>query len=36
MGKGSIFASSHLRGWSFFVSFMGRYAYGRPETLLTV
>lgn len=36
MGKGSNFASSHLRGWLFFGSFTGRYAYGRPETLLTV
>ncbi len=36
MGKGSIFASSYLRGLTYFVSFMGRYAYGRPEILLTV
>lgn len=35
MGKGSIFASSHLRGSFYFVWFRGRYACGRPVTLLT-
>ncbi|WP_345169590.1 hypothetical protein [Sphingomonas daechungensis] len=32
--NGSDFATS-LRGWRFFVSFTGRYAYGRPEILQT-
>ena len=32
--NGSIRTTS-LRGRFFFVSFTGRYAYGRPETLLT-
>ena len=34
MGKGSNFASSHLRDSFYFVRFRGRYAYGRPVTLL--
>jgi hypothetical protein len=32
--NGSIRTPS-LRGWLYFVSFTGRYAYGRPENLLT-
>lgn len=32
--NGSIRTTS-LRGYLFFVWFTGRYAYGRPETLLT-
>ena len=35
MGKGSNFASSHLRGWFYFVWFRGRYACGRPVIFLT-
>lgn len=31
---GPVLASSTVRGY-FFVWFTGRYAYGRPETLLT-
>jgi len=31
--NGSIHTTS-LRGWFYFVSFTGRYACGRPETLL--
>lgn len=33
--KGSFPVSSLLRGPSYFVWFTGRYAYGRPEILLT-
>lgn len=29
------FRTTSLRGWLYFVSFTGRYAYGRPETLQT-
>jgi hypothetical protein len=32
--NGSIRTTS-LRGYLYFVSFTGRYAYGRPEILLT-
>ena len=35
MSKGSIRPSSLLRGSYYFVWFTGRYAYGRPEILLT-
>lgn len=27
--------TTSLRGYLYFVSFTGRYAYGRPEILLT-
>jgi hypothetical protein len=32
--NGSIRTTS-LRGYLYFVSFTGRYAYGRPENMLT-
>ena len=33
--NGLVLASSMIRRAYFFVWFTGRYAYGRPETLLT-